>query len=250
MLESDEVSLNQPYIHRSMADGCPEMVFHYKGRFDEIFEDGKTDASFISGIHGQSQKFTRFRIKEAFGIFGVYLLPFALPQLFKLPASTLSNQMTDIQTLFGQEGTDLEEQVMLAADNAQRVNILSRYLQNKLVKNNISQPGVFSAVSEIIQTKGTTSIKQLASQYFLSTRQFERSFKHFAGFNPKLFSRIIRFQAALNAYGGKNITLTQIAYDCGYYDQSHFIHEFKEFSGYHPKQYFLNANEGRQWRDA
>ena len=57
------------------------------------------------------------------------------------------------------------------------------------------------------------------------------------GFPPKLYSRITRFQAALGEYGsGKS--LTDIAYDCGYYDQSHFINDFREFSGYNPKVYF------------
>jgi methylphosphotriester-DNA--protein-cysteine methyltransferase len=74
-------------------------------------------------------------------------------------------------------------------------------------------------------------------------------FKHFSGFSPKLFSRIIRFQSALNHYGKKEKKLTEIAYDAGYYDQSHFIQDFKEFSGHSPKEYFSGKTETTQWRD-
>lgn len=94
-----------------------------------------------------------------------------------------------------------------------------------------------------------TKVEALAKQVFQSTRQFERTFKQFAGFNPKLFSRIIRFQTALGEYHNKDKSLTEIAYECGYYDQSHFIQDFKEFSGHNPKEYFSGKTEATEWRD-
>ncbi|MBC8045504.1 MAG: AraC family transcriptional regulator, partial [Fimbriimonadaceae bacterium] len=93
------------------------------------------------------------------------------------------------------------------------------------------------------------NVEQLARQNFLSIRQFERNFKEFSGFRPKLFSRIIRFQSALSEYDNKGKPLTEIAYACGYYDQSHFIHDFKEFSGHYPKHYFSGKAEGAEYRD-
>jgi len=89
----------------------------------------------------------------------------------------------------------------------------------------------------------------LANDYFLSERQFERQFRKFSGFSPKLFSRIVRFQSALTQYGNNEKSLTEIALETGYYDQSHFIHDFKEFSGYHPKQYFSGNSGAIEWRD-
>ncbi|RYF96544.1 MAG: AraC family transcriptional regulator, partial [Chitinophagaceae bacterium] len=63
-------------------------------------------------------------------------------------------------------------------------------------------------------------------------------------------SRILRFQMATRLYGVKEKSLTDIAYGCGYYDQSHFIHEFKQFSGYHPRQYFSGSPEGVAWKES
>jgi AraC-like DNA-binding protein len=246
VLESDK-----PYCHRSMADGCVEMIFHYKGSFDEITMPENVEKSFTAGLHGPSQNYRRFTINEGFGIFGAYLYPFAIPHLFSIPTSELSDQMSDLASLFSADGKELEEKIMLAASNLQRVSILSSYLEKKLLKsNNSCQPVFFTVISNIIHSKGLMPVDELAKRSFLSTRQFERNFKIFSGFSPKLYSRIIRFQSATQQYGTCFKTLTDIAYDCGYYDQSHFIHDFKQFSGYHPKQYFSGKAEGVEWKES
>jgi AraC-like DNA-binding protein len=241
---------SEPYFHRTMADGCAEMVFHFKGRFDEILKTEESELSFRSGIHGQSQSFRRFHIREDFGILGVYLYPFAVPALFGIPATELSNQMPDLTTFLGNAGTELEERVMLAADNVERIKVISEFLRKCIRSHEVHEPAVFSVISSVIRSNGLAKIPDLAAQSFLSTRQFERKFLAFSGFSPKLFSRIIRFHSALNEYGNREKSLTEIAYECGYYDQSHFIHDFKAFSGEHPKTYFSGNAEGTGYRDA
>ena len=221
-----------------MADGCAEMLFHYKGVFDEITIPNRVERSFTSGLHGPSQNYRRFTTNESFGIFGVYLYPFAIPGLFSIPTCELSDQAPDLDTLFGMEGRSLDEKMMLAKNNSRRVVILSSFLERKILANNKTQPAFSSVISDIIHSRGLAPVNELAKRSFLSVRQFERNFKLFSGFSPKLYSRIIRFQTATQQYGNVKKSLTDIAYDCGYYDQSHFIHDFKQFSGYHPKQYF------------
>ncbi len=247
VLEHD-VPGGETYIHRTMADGCAELVFHYKGRFDEILPSGKIEKSFLSGVGGQTTQFNRYSIQESFGLFGVYLYPFTLPCLFNIPAYIITNQTPDLEQLLGREGKELEERIMTAPDNHSRATILSTFMEQRLLKHAIKQPEVFTAINHIIKTRGTVRIESLAKQAFLSTRQFERTFKHFAGFTPKLFSRLSRFQSVISQYGKQYTSLTHLAYDCGYYDQSHFIHDFKEFSGYHPSHYFSRITEGTEWK--
>jgi len=246
VLEGDLKSKN--YVHRSLADGGVEIVFHYKAMFDEIIAANRVEKSFASGISGQSRKFRRFITCENFGIFGAYLYPFAVPQFFSFPATDMSNQMISLEDLLGKDGKELEEKMMTATDNAHRVNIISAFLENRLNKKQLQTSPMIHAVSQIIHSKEIVDVRTLAKYFNLSTRQFERKFKEFAGFSPKLFSRIIRFQSAASKYGSDYPTLTEIAYDCGYYDQSHFIHDFKEFSGYHPKTFFSGKAEGIEWR--
>ena len=245
--EIDQINAN-PYVYRSMADGCTEMLFHYKGRFDDLIENNKLKQS-LSLLHGQSSKIRRFLTHENFGIFGVYLYPFAIPRLLSMPSSELSDEMPDLYTLLGQEGVDLEEKMMRAENNQTRLKILTQFLEKKLVKNYQKPHTIETSIQYVIHSKGLINVSELADKFSLSTRQFERKFKEFSGFSPKIYTRIIRFQSTLNQYGNKEKPLTEIAYECGYYDQSHFIHDFKQFSGYHPKQYFRGKPEGVEYRE-
>lgn len=239
----------QPYHHRTMADGCAEMVFHYRGIFDEISANGNKDTSFVSGLSGPSTRFRRFSIQRNFGIFGVYLYPFAVTHLFNIPGTHLANQMPDLHSLLGKEGEILEESMVSAASHEERVNIISSFLLKKLAKAAPQQPGVFEVMKYIILTNGQTDVVTLAGKCFASVRQFERNFKNYSGLSPKLFSRVIRFHHTLAQYGRQK-SLTEVAYEAGYYDQSHFIQDFKAFSGLNPKQYFSGNADGLSWIDA
>lgn len=238
----------ETYIHRSVADGSAEMIFHYQGIFQTLNGPSVT-SEFRAGIDGQSSQFRRYETSEHFGIFGAYLFPFAVPALLGHSAAAISNQMPDLVSLLGQAGKDLEEQMMLASDNEDRTVILSAFLYKRLQKCDQVIPSIFSSISYIIQTRGLVNVESLAADASLSRRQFERRFKEYAGFSPKLYARIIRFQAAVSAFGSQYKNLTSVAYECGYYDQSHFIHDFKEFSGYHPRHYFKGDTESTRWKE-
>lgn len=244
VLEND-----QPYTHYSMADVCPELLFHFKGQFNELFDNGKTEKSFTAGIHGQTHSTRKFHIDKAFGIFGVCLYPQAMPLLFGLPATEFTNQMPDLNTLLRQEGNELEDKIANVPNNEQRIKLIEDFIERRFSRYHKEQLPAFQAIQTIIQNKGLIKVKQLANDYFVSERQFERQFRKFSGFSPKLFSRIVRFQSALRQYGNNEKSLTEIALESGYYDQSHFIHDFKEFSGYHPKQYFSGNSGATAWRD-
>ena len=243
VLESNSLS----YVHRSMADVCAEMVFHYKGQFKELVNE-TSEISSITAVQGPSTAIRRFQIESTFGMFGVYLYPYSIPVLFGVPASELSNQMPDLVTLLGRDGAALEESIMLAKSNTARVNIVTSFLEKRLDKFQKKPHPILSAIACMIQPTGAITIEKTANQYFLSQRQFERKFKEYSGLTPKLFSRIVRFQAACQYFGDYKKSLTAIAYECGYYDQSHFIHDFKDFSGHHPKLYFSGHAEGTEWR--
>jgi AraC-like DNA-binding protein len=245
ILESD-----QPYTHYSMADVCPELLFHYKGRFNEISDNGHSEKSFTAGIHGQTSFTRKFQIDCGFGIVAVYFYPYAIPLLFGVSATELTNQMADLNGLTKAVGTALEEDIAAATGSIQRIAIIEKFLERRLPSSTCKeQSPVFHSIQAILKNKGQMTVKQLAGHFFLSERQFERQFQHFAGFNPKLFSRIVRFQSAIAQYGNTQKSLTEIALESGYYDQSHFIHDFKEFSAHHPKHYFSGNSEATAWRD-
>lgn len=242
--------LDEPYIYRSMADSCTELIFHYRGAFDELLEDGKTEPSFLSAVHGQTTKYSRYITNESFGIFGAYLYPFAVQQLLGLSAGALHNHKPDLQTALGKKGKYLEEQIMTATDNLTRCHILTSFLKKRFHQNNKIQHPTVTAIKHIIHSQKHDTIKELAHYFNLSERQFERKFKEYSGLSPKRFMRIVRFAKACDHYGDSHETsLTEIALNCGYYDQSHFIKDFKTFSGYEPSQFFGGNAEGIEWRE-
>jgi len=229
-------SIQTPFVHHAFAYPCPEIIFCYKGQFK--YNAGSQQEKILTpGIYGQTQTFSKVSSTTDFGAFGFYLYPHALPQLFRLPASEITNQYADLKAFFGKEGEILEEKIMLALNNDQRVKFVCDFLEARLKHARTEHTKIFSSIKLISNSCNLTTVKALADDSFLSVRQFERRFKEYSGFSPKLFLRIIRFNSVLNRSFRDN-SLAQIAYECGYYDQSHFIHDFQKFSGCNPKDYF------------
>jgi AraC-like DNA-binding protein len=237
------------YIHRHMADCCPQIFFHYKGLYVELTETGDVSQG-ASGIHGQSGFHRRFQTSESFGMFGAYLYPYALPGLFGISALSCSNYLPDLRSVLGSRGTEIEEKMMLAENNRERWAVLNHFLEECLDKQKWEEHPVMQAIHQVIHSDQPIRVDELACRYNLSQRQLERKFIEWGGFSPKLCLRIARFQTVLHKYPARQFrSLTEIAYECGYYDQSHFIHDFISFSGYHPKKFFAGSNEATAWRN-
>lgn len=238
-----DASNDQPFVHWSIAASTPKLIFHYKGHFDEVTDCGNLVKSFSAGIQGQTQSYKRFVSSQKVGIFGVQFFPFAIPLLFSIPASDVSNRLYDMQTLFGGQGREMEGKIYLANTHAERVTIINRFLEHRIKLHNDSQQPICAAIRYVNREKGIINIQQLARNTSLSPRQFERKFTAFAGFTPKLYARIVRFETAVNYFIHYKKTLTDVALSSGYYDQPHFIHDCKAFTGVHPKRYLI------QWQN-
>ncbi|MBO9730194.1 MAG: helix-turn-helix transcriptional regulator [Chitinophaga sp.] len=237
------------YTHHNMADACVEMLFHYRGCFDEIENNGSRTTSFTAGLHGATHVLRKYTIDAGFGIFGVYFYPQAIPLLFSMPASELTNATAELSYLLKSAGLQLEAEIAEAKSHAERCRIICRFTEQRMARHYDAEPPVFAAIRHIIHHQPAIPISELSKQYYLSERQFERQFKQYAGLTPRLFSRIIRFQAATSFYKRDDLSLGSIALECGYYDQSHFISDFKSFSGLHPKQFFSGRSAATAWRE-
>jgi AraC-like DNA-binding protein len=241
-----EFGINEDsYVYRSVADGCVEMVFHYRSAFDELVADGPAH-NWQSGIHFQSSQYRRFETKQSFGIFGAYIYPFAVPYFFNVPSERTSNEMLSLDTFLGNGGTELEEKIMTARDNYKRAELLAAFLERRLLSARIKDNAIATSIKHVIHAGELNTVEQLAYKFNLSTRQFDRKFKEYAGFGPKMYMRLVRLSNALKQQAN-NKSLSQIAHECGYYDQSHFIHDVKAFTGYHPGFYFSGKAEGTEY---
>lgn len=126
------------------------------------------------------------------------------------------------------------EQIVEANDGATRVAILERLLAALPYE---ADPLVARAAKLLTEATGEAGISAVARALGLSERQFERRFLARIGVTPKRFAALARFERAI-ARASASSSLTTAAIDAGYYDQSHFIRDFRRFAGLSPKQYF------------
>lgn len=130
------------------------------------------------------------------------------------------------------------------ADFMSKVRLIEEFLMNQLAQkeNAFGQKRLKDSLDLINRSKGIVDVKALASCACWSRKQYERNFQEVVGTSPKQFMRIVRFQHAIHYKGQHPQTkLTGLAYDCGFYDQSHMINEFRDLSGRTPKQYFAEC---------
>lgn len=237
-----DASESTPFIHPATAAGCAKLAFHYRGRFEIESPSSGTERLFIAGFQGPTKKSELFIGKENIGIFGVYFSPYALPSLLSLPADELSNQNVEISLLLGKQGVELKDKMVSAQSKYDRLSIINTFLEKQLASISSHYNPVIPSVKHIINNNGLVAINGLAENYAVSQRQFERNFKSATGFSPKMFSRIVRFENAISMLGKRDVKLTEVAFECGYYDQSHFIRDFKEFTGHPPSAYLKHAS--------
>ena len=165
-LETND-STDKPFVHHAFAHHCPEIIFCYKGQF--TYKSGfEAEKKLASGIYGQTQTFSKVSSGTSFGIFGFYLYPYALAQLFCLPANEFTNQSEDIKALCGTEGEILEEKIMLASDNHERLKLACAFLEARLRNAKREYAQICLSIKAMSNSYQVTSVKELADKNFLS----------------------------------------------------------------------------------
>lgn len=177
-------------------------------------------------------------------IFAVRFQPCGLaPLLADGPLSMPENQPVALHQIFGTAGNVLIEKVLIAKNDAERIisveAFLHQRLRNKYLCNKHWCDVLIDRVTKmVLQVQGQISVKELAYRMHLSQRQLERRFLNQTGLQPKQFIKIIRLKHALGLILDEALpNLTDIACESEYHDQSHFIREFKELTGFTPKRF-------------
>ena len=123
-----------------------------------------------------------------------------------------------------------------ATSNVQRIRKIEQFLLERVNENNVD-PLIANSVQIINKENGNIRISQLIKDLCVSKDSFEKRFRKSIGASPKQFANIVRLKNCVDNYDADK-SLTEIALDTGYYDQSHFIHDFKLFTGQTPYQFF------------
>jgi AraC-like DNA-binding protein len=161
--------------------------------------------------------------------------------VFGLAMHHLFNDIIGLHELVASEEMDqLRLAVASAHDSCTRVRAIERFLLTRR-SHGKRDPTVAAAVRAMRFARGTVSIRSLAFGLGLSQDRFEKRFRQELGASPKQYCSILRFRMALGAYPAHS-NLAELAVEAGYYDQSHFIREFRAVTGETP-QTFLRGTE-------
>lgn len=229
IFESDR-SDSMPNEYQGMADCSPEIIFQYDGHF---IEHRNYDV-YLRAPRSESQI---LHLGEKIGLFGIRLFPHAMNQLVHIPNSDLVNGSFELSHVLGKGYDHVTQQMIEASTDAEKIKVATRFI-SELMQTADYDP-IHHCVRLMLQNEGNVDLDELRAITGLSVKQFERRFKAAAGFPPKYYSRINRFQATKRKYAtGQFKTLSELSHACDYYDQSHFIREFKEFSGMQANRFF------------
>ena len=166
--------------------------------------------------------------------FAIFFQPAGWSQLFSIPMCEITNHVYDASAMMGSLVRELWNRLGAARSFESRVAIVEEFLL-KQVAFATTQDKIAAAANYLFHMRGAITIPKLASRDSLGLRQFERRFLRETGASPKIFARVARFQAALDArIASPNRSWVDIAHSFGYYDQMHMIHDFEKLGRHTP----------------
>ncbi|MGH9948503.1 MAG: helix-turn-helix domain-containing protein [Pyrinomonadaceae bacterium] len=157
---------------------------------------------------------------------------------FPFPMDEIKNSVVDADLVWGSDFGNLRERLLDEKDIDKRFCLVEDFLLKKFAAKLNLNPCVEFAVGEMIERPDRISIAKMNAKIGYSQKHFGEMFRKQIGVTPKAYLRIMRFQKAVKTIDTADmIDWGTIAYDCGFYDQAHFINDFKHFSGFTPEQY-------------
>ena len=217
------------------ADGYPGILYSISNEPITLQPYGKLLPDFF--LYGQTIEPIELIIEGPYEMIVFQLYPFATRLFLDINPKEINDACYDLQQVKSVDTNGTREE-LTNKSTEERVDIVSDYIL-ELVKSTSTDidNSIKMAVSTIIKSKGVITIKNLREQLYITERTFERKFNKEVGVSPKQFAKIIQFSFSLDQIKDSDYTnLTNIAYENGFTDQSHFIRSFKKYTGGTPKE--------------
>jgi hypothetical protein len=218
--------LPEMFNYRVVADGC----------IDIFFELDNPAESYVMGF---CRQYTEFPLGHSFNYIGIRFFPSFFPQLFDLSSECLRDKFECLDNVVPQVSNFIRNNICAEQSQYEIVQKLNQYFL-KLISNKVFafDNRFYRAFALILDKAGDLDIEKDLDTG-VSSRQLRRLFQFYIGDTPKVFSNIVRFQNILNSrLTNQNFKENKAFLDCGYYDQAHFIKDFKRLSGITPGKAF------------
>lgn len=236
-------------IERILPTGTVELVINLHGGmlYKPNGEHSQKSQSFQGAVvYGPHTKSFDFQTSQHSVLLGIHFKPGGAASFFPFPMGALQNQCVVLTDLWGSTVNDLVEQVATATTLQIALRLVEQVLFAHAVRPFVLHPAVRYALDLLQGEPPPPHIATIAKQIGLSLRHFGQLFYEQVGLTPKRFSRVRRFQSVLcHINTTQRVHWADVALACGYFDQAHFAHEFRVFSGLTPVQYLEHCTDQR-----
>ena len=239
-----------PRKERIVPSGTIELVINL--RDDEIRIHDREQSEQLTRFSGAvlSGTYSSIFVVDAMqheSMLGVHFKPGgAFPFLGTL-ASELTDAHADLADLWGRSGLELRERLCVVSTHRERFQIMEEVLTDRLRRSRKGHLAVAIALNGFGPYGTRASVRDIARDVGICQRRFSKVFAAQVGLTPKVFCRVLRFQRVRTlADQIEKPDWAQIASTCGYFDQSHLINDFQEFSGFSPTEYLRRLRQHQQ----
>ncbi|MBE9098249.1 AraC family transcriptional regulator [Vacuolonema iberomarrocanum] len=234
-----ELNSNSQTTHteRVIPSGELQIIFHYRTPFTEISNQNQSSIQPQCLIDGPQTEYKDIvTAPGSVGMIAVVLYPYALRAFFPNSVSEFTNQSIPLDNVVSTKTKELQERIVEVNSTYPRILLIEQFLLSRLsIHNDFSITR--EAVNILTKANGQLTVSEVANELNISKRQLERIFLRNIGISPKKFGRIIRFNTTIKCFEEVE-SLTKLTYKAGYFDLSHLIHDFREFTGLSPKEFF------------
>lgn len=229
--------------HKLLPVSNIDFILNFSSPIKYIDVEGKNEIV-PKGFHfnGLREKYHLINQTGMLNIFGVSFFQGGLYPFLKTPLSEFTNRSIEIDWLIKGFTSSIEQKLSITNSTSEMIGIIEKELVQFIDIELIAKKEIYEVLKVFNTNTENSNINLLCEEYGINQRKLERIFNKYIGVSPKLYSRINRFQKIINQLEKKKeINLTSLAYENAYYDQTHFIKDFKFFTGTTPTQY-LNQN--------
>ncbi|MBO9615529.1 MAG: AraC family transcriptional regulator [Dyadobacter sp.] len=240
---------NAAYEDTVFPSGDMEVIFNLGDGIWESFQENSFHKNPAIELWGQITRPLPIRSSGAHLMLGVRFFTHATSFLLDDEIGIFNDQVSDLTDVMGKDIRDLHGRLQEANSAAARITLLDDFFTGKLMRASRRQDRldkIARILTSLTKDPSENNIGRTAGTFGITTRYLHKLVYQHTGLSPKSFDKIHRFKTSLKLIGENKLPLTSIAYDAGYFDQSHFIRDFKSFTGLTPSAYLSNLSAVNQ----
>ena len=231
-------------IERVVPTGHLFIIFALDGMTRKTFDNDTLrpndtfSKAWVSGVHKNYISISAHQNSE---MLVIQFKPYGAFPFLKSSVDSFNDTVVPAENIFGDDILNLHEKIVTQETTQTKLKVAAKWIENKFDNSKTPPADIINIVHQL-QNEPTENHKTIIDDYAKTQKHLINQFKKYVGVTPKYYHRIVRFNKILQLIQKREmIPWGQIAYECNYTDQSHFIKDFKYFSGFNPTE-FINNN--------